>query len=183
MGRILVRWKSFRNNLEMLCHPISNWLWLILNSSSQKLFLSANTLRYWNDADAWGLWWRGYTLRDCTERGGTTDALMREKWLIHMWHNVTYFIHLWMWCNMCCSVSMFIYVCIHYICMYTYEVRHIMIHLWTSMKYVTSCRNVTYSFTHCNTLQHTATHCNTLQHTATHCNTLLDSYEVCHITS
>ena len=27
MGRILVRWKSFRNNLEMLCHPICNWLW------------------------------------------------------------------------------------------------------------------------------------------------------------
>jgi len=27
MGRILVRWKSFRNNLEMLCHPICNWLY------------------------------------------------------------------------------------------------------------------------------------------------------------
>jgi len=26
MGRILVRLKSFRNNLEMLCHPICNWL-------------------------------------------------------------------------------------------------------------------------------------------------------------
>jgi len=26
MGRILVRWKSFWNNLEMLCHPICNWL-------------------------------------------------------------------------------------------------------------------------------------------------------------
>jgi len=26
MGRILVRWKSFRNNLEILCHPICNWL-------------------------------------------------------------------------------------------------------------------------------------------------------------
>ena len=26
MGRILVRWKSFRNNLEMLCHPTCNWL-------------------------------------------------------------------------------------------------------------------------------------------------------------
>jgi len=26
MGRILVRWKSFRNNLEMLCPPICNWL-------------------------------------------------------------------------------------------------------------------------------------------------------------
>jgi len=25
MGRILVRWKSFRNNLEMLCHLICNW--------------------------------------------------------------------------------------------------------------------------------------------------------------
>ena len=24
MGRILVRWESFRNNLEMLCHPICN---------------------------------------------------------------------------------------------------------------------------------------------------------------
>ena len=24
MGRILVRWKRFRNNLEMLCHPICN---------------------------------------------------------------------------------------------------------------------------------------------------------------
>ena len=26
MGRILVRWKSLRNNLEMLCHTICNWL-------------------------------------------------------------------------------------------------------------------------------------------------------------
>jgi len=26
MGRTLVRWKSFRSNLEMLCHPIYNWL-------------------------------------------------------------------------------------------------------------------------------------------------------------
>ena len=28
MGRILVRWKSFRNNLEILCHPICNWLYV-----------------------------------------------------------------------------------------------------------------------------------------------------------
>jgi len=28
MGRILVRWKGFRNNLEMLCHPICNWLYV-----------------------------------------------------------------------------------------------------------------------------------------------------------
>ena len=28
MGRILVRWKSFKNNLEMLCHPICNWLYV-----------------------------------------------------------------------------------------------------------------------------------------------------------
>jgi len=28
MGRMLVRWKSFRNNLEMLCHPICNWLYM-----------------------------------------------------------------------------------------------------------------------------------------------------------
>jgi len=27
MGRILVRWNSFTNNLEMLCHPICNWLY------------------------------------------------------------------------------------------------------------------------------------------------------------
>ena len=27
MGRILVRWKFFRNHLEMLCHPICNWLY------------------------------------------------------------------------------------------------------------------------------------------------------------
>ena len=26
MGRILVRWTNFRNNLEILCHPICNWL-------------------------------------------------------------------------------------------------------------------------------------------------------------
>jgi len=26
MGRILVRRKRFSNNLEMLCHPICNWL-------------------------------------------------------------------------------------------------------------------------------------------------------------
>jgi len=29
MCRILVRWKSFRNNLDMLCHPICNWLYLL----------------------------------------------------------------------------------------------------------------------------------------------------------
>ena len=29
VGRILIRWKSFRNNLEMLCHPICNWLYLL----------------------------------------------------------------------------------------------------------------------------------------------------------
>jgi len=28
MSRILVRWKSFRNILEILCHPICNWLYL-----------------------------------------------------------------------------------------------------------------------------------------------------------
>ena len=28
MGRILVRWKSFGKNLEMLCHPICNWLYM-----------------------------------------------------------------------------------------------------------------------------------------------------------
>jgi len=28
MGRILVRWIFFRNNLEMLCHRICNWLYL-----------------------------------------------------------------------------------------------------------------------------------------------------------
>ena len=28
MGRILGRWKSFRNSLEMLCHPICNWLYI-----------------------------------------------------------------------------------------------------------------------------------------------------------
>ena len=27
MGRIQVRWKRFRINLEMLCHPICNWLY------------------------------------------------------------------------------------------------------------------------------------------------------------
>jgi len=27
MGRILVRWKSFRNILDMLCHPVCNWLY------------------------------------------------------------------------------------------------------------------------------------------------------------
>ena len=26
MGRILVRWKSFRNHLGMLCYPMFNWL-------------------------------------------------------------------------------------------------------------------------------------------------------------
>jgi len=30
MGRLPVRWKSFRNNLEMLCHPICNWLYYAL---------------------------------------------------------------------------------------------------------------------------------------------------------
>ena len=30
MGRILVRWKSFRNNLEMVCHPICNLLYVCM---------------------------------------------------------------------------------------------------------------------------------------------------------
>ena len=30
MGRILVRWKSFRNTLEMLCHPICNLLYICI---------------------------------------------------------------------------------------------------------------------------------------------------------
>ena len=30
MGRIMVRWKSFRNNLEILCHHICNWLYFFL---------------------------------------------------------------------------------------------------------------------------------------------------------
>jgi len=32
MGRILVRWTSFTNNLETLCHPICNWLYYIYSS-------------------------------------------------------------------------------------------------------------------------------------------------------
>jgi len=32
MGRILVLWKSFRNNLEMLCHPICNRLHVYLDT-------------------------------------------------------------------------------------------------------------------------------------------------------
>jgi len=35
MGRILVRWKFFRNNLEILCHPICNWLYYHSNDSKQ----------------------------------------------------------------------------------------------------------------------------------------------------
>ena len=35
MGRILVRWKSFRNNLEMLCHPICNWLYQPTNKTNK----------------------------------------------------------------------------------------------------------------------------------------------------
>jgi len=30
MGRIPVRWKFCRKNLEMLCHPICNWLYLFI---------------------------------------------------------------------------------------------------------------------------------------------------------
>jgi len=36
MGRILVRWKKFRNNLEMLCHHICNWLYVDQIASSIK---------------------------------------------------------------------------------------------------------------------------------------------------
>ena len=32
MGRILVRWKSLRNTLEIVCHPICNWLYLMISS-------------------------------------------------------------------------------------------------------------------------------------------------------
>jgi len=28
MGRIYISWKSFRNDLELMCHPIGNWLYL-----------------------------------------------------------------------------------------------------------------------------------------------------------
>ena len=35
MGRILVRWKSSGNNLEMLCHPICNWLYFNLISNEK----------------------------------------------------------------------------------------------------------------------------------------------------
>jgi len=31
-GRIPIRWESFRNNLEMLCHPIGNRLYLVYTS-------------------------------------------------------------------------------------------------------------------------------------------------------
>jgi len=34
MGRILVRWKRFKNNLEIQCHPICNRLYHKLNESS-----------------------------------------------------------------------------------------------------------------------------------------------------
>ena len=34
MDRILVRWKSFRNNLEMLCHPMCNVLYFIFTEES-----------------------------------------------------------------------------------------------------------------------------------------------------
>jgi len=30
IGRMLVRWKGFGNNLEVVCHPIYNWLSLIV---------------------------------------------------------------------------------------------------------------------------------------------------------
>jgi len=30
MGRILVRWNFFRNNIEMLCHPICNWMYICI---------------------------------------------------------------------------------------------------------------------------------------------------------
>ena len=36
MGRILVRWKSFRNNLEMLCHPICNWLYIQISHVTRR---------------------------------------------------------------------------------------------------------------------------------------------------
>jgi len=32
MGRVLVRWKSLKNNLEILCHPICNRLYDVLDS-------------------------------------------------------------------------------------------------------------------------------------------------------
>jgi len=31
MGRNLVRWKSFRNNLEILCHPVCKGLYVYMN--------------------------------------------------------------------------------------------------------------------------------------------------------
>ena len=43
MGRILVRWKSFRNNLEMLCHPIRNRLYHSTIQRHQTSFFLGNT--------------------------------------------------------------------------------------------------------------------------------------------
>jgi len=38
MGRILVRWKSFRNDLEMLCHPICNWLYVLICDNKSSIY-------------------------------------------------------------------------------------------------------------------------------------------------
>jgi len=47
MGRILVRWKSFRKNLEIQCHPICNRLYFISLAITYSISLAM-------------LIWRGY---------------------------------------------------------------------------------------------------------------------------
>jgi len=42
MGRILVRWKFFRNNLKMRFHPICNWLYCVETYNTQIKFMYMN---------------------------------------------------------------------------------------------------------------------------------------------
>ena len=45
MGRILVRSKRFRNNLEILCHPICNRLYLLSGCCGVAVLCMCSTLR------------------------------------------------------------------------------------------------------------------------------------------
>jgi len=110
MGRILVRWKSFRNNLEMLCHPICNWLYDTLGFADESGFMCAWVMahtygRYmydtWGNADES---WCMYTWVMAHTYGGhlyDTWGNADESWCMYTWVMA----HTYIWRGACIHES------------------------------------------------------------------------------